>query len=313
MKINQLRSLMAIQQEGSISGAAKIMNLSVPAITKSMTNLEEEFGMTFIDRSSYRAGLNEYGKHLALHANGIMKAIDDAKLSLYEMQKGREKQLLVDVAPVLVAELVPKAIVQLRKSIPGATVQFDTFGPAQPSELIGNLLKGESDILLCPILPGMELTGLSYEPLAKVHLNVIASKNHPVLRSKHITMGSLIQYDWIVPTLLGDAFDIVKQMFADFGEPVPSSLLAAPSRQAVLNMLRYGEFLAILPCNEELFSLDKENIEVIDIDCSSYSWTYFILQRTAGYKSDVQRAFIRELKDLVTPIAQTIASKKRRV
>ncbi len=275
------------------------MNVSVPAITKSLSNLEESLGLELVDRKSYRITLNQYGKHLVIHAHGILTAINDARNSLLEMRNNEAAQLRINVAPIFLPEAIPKTINRLKKLIPGSTVRIENAPVAQAPVGIQAVIEGRFDVLIYPSTHHSELSGVSYEPLARMTLRIIASPNHPASALTKPTLTELSKYDWIIPSYKGVPFEEMARLFRDHNAPQPKSLQAIPTREMTLNMLKQDDYLALIPCNNNILHLDTQQVALIDIDCSNYGWTHFIIQRKTGLKSQLQEEFVREIKAIV--------------
>jgi DNA-binding transcriptional LysR family regulator len=64
VKLRDLRLLVAVSQWGSMAEAAKRLNVSQPAITKAVANLEYALGVRLFDRSARGVELTTYGKVL---------------------------------------------------------------------------------------------------------------------------------------------------------------------------------------------------------------------------------------------------------
>ena len=62
MELYQIRQLLAVAEYGSLSAAAGALNVSQPALTRSMQKLEREFNLTLFHRNRNRVELNEAGK-----------------------------------------------------------------------------------------------------------------------------------------------------------------------------------------------------------------------------------------------------------
>ena len=62
MELSQIRYFIVAAQFQNLSKAAKILNITQPALSKSISKLEDEIGVHLFDRSSKKITLNESGK-----------------------------------------------------------------------------------------------------------------------------------------------------------------------------------------------------------------------------------------------------------
>lgn len=73
MRLSQLEYFRKVAELGSVSGAARELHVSQPAITTSIRALEEELGVELFDRVKQRMILTEAGRHFSM---GIGKVLD---------------------------------------------------------------------------------------------------------------------------------------------------------------------------------------------------------------------------------------------
>jgi len=68
LSLHDLRVLMVVAQAGSMSGAAKLLATSQPAVSRSIGELEHALGVRLLDRSAKGIELTPFGRAL-LKAN----------------------------------------------------------------------------------------------------------------------------------------------------------------------------------------------------------------------------------------------------
>lgn len=76
MDIRQLKYFIAIAEEGSLSAASARLHVAQPALSQHVIKLEQELGVTLIERSSRGTVLTEPGQTLLQHARGISASMD---------------------------------------------------------------------------------------------------------------------------------------------------------------------------------------------------------------------------------------------
>jgi len=78
MVLNQIRNFIAAAQTQNLSMAAQTLNITQSALSKSISNLEDELGVLLFDRSGRKVTLNESGKRFLEHARNIAQELDHA-------------------------------------------------------------------------------------------------------------------------------------------------------------------------------------------------------------------------------------------
>lgn len=113
MYIRQLKQFAAVAQSGSISRSAKELNISQPALTRSLKNLEEDLGVELIGRRANGVFLTSYGDHLLEYANCIVGDSERVRREINAMKLGRRGQISKGVGPAFCSGLLPSAVGRL--------------------------------------------------------------------------------------------------------------------------------------------------------------------------------------------------------
>jgi DNA-binding transcriptional LysR family regulator len=82
MELIQLRYFITAAQFQNLSKAAQKMNVTQPALSKSISKLEDELGIRLFDRSGKRVTLSKQGKMFLEHAESSIRKLDDAAASV---------------------------------------------------------------------------------------------------------------------------------------------------------------------------------------------------------------------------------------
>ena len=82
MEIDNLKAFLAVTETGSFSQAANRMNLTQPAISKRVAQLEKQLGALLFDRIGRSVHLTEAGNSLAYRANLILQQVEDTERAI---------------------------------------------------------------------------------------------------------------------------------------------------------------------------------------------------------------------------------------
>lgn len=78
MEFNQLRYFITAAQFQNLSKAASVLHITQPALSKSISKLEDELGVRLFDRSGKKVTINEDGERFLEYAINSIQGIDDA-------------------------------------------------------------------------------------------------------------------------------------------------------------------------------------------------------------------------------------------
>jgi DNA-binding transcriptional LysR family regulator len=78
VELRHLRALAAIGREGTITGAAAVLHVTQPALSRTLDQLEGRLGTRLVERTTRRLELTEAGQRLWEHACRLINQLDDA-------------------------------------------------------------------------------------------------------------------------------------------------------------------------------------------------------------------------------------------
>lgn len=144
---NHARAFLVTAEEGTLSAAAKALGLTQPTLSRQVSALESDFGVTLFERVGQRLILTESGMELLQQA----RRIGDAAMQFSLTASGQSQQL-EGLVTVSVAELdavfrLPKIIAKLRKKEPG--IDIEVVVTNTPSDL----KRREADIAIRSFRP----------------------------------------------------------------------------------------------------------------------------------------------------------------
>jgi DNA-binding transcriptional LysR family regulator len=118
MELRQLKYFLVIAEEGSISAAARRLHLSQPPLSRQMSLLEAECGMTLFHRGSREITLTEAGRLLQRYASQMMETEDSIKDEMNDLKKGRRGVVRIGLISSAAGDAVFQMIGRARKEIP---------------------------------------------------------------------------------------------------------------------------------------------------------------------------------------------------
>ncbi|MDF2675156.1 MAG: LysR family transcriptional regulator, partial [Clostridiales bacterium] len=107
MELLQLRYFCTVVKYGNITKAAEELRISQPSLSKTISNLEKELGVTLFDRIGKHILLNDFGKAFYRRVSTGLNSIDDGLLELADMSNVQtgHVNLLILAASNLMPEL----------------------------------------------------------------------------------------------------------------------------------------------------------------------------------------------------------------
>jgi len=168
MNLRQLRTLVAIAEQGSFTAAGNAVGLSHSAISLHVKALEQELGVSLVDRARRPPRLTARGAALVEQARRMAALVDEIRaLGSDEVLAG---SLAVGVVPTEMVHLLPPALARLRALHPKLAIRVRT---GLSSELAEAVRMAELDVAVAT-RPDIAPEGLALHQIAREPLVVIA-------------------------------------------------------------------------------------------------------------------------------------------
>jgi DNA-binding transcriptional LysR family regulator len=194
MNFHALSHFLAVVDHRSMTTAAKALNLSQSALTKSIKRLEQELGVQLLERLPRGIAPTRYGEILSRQARLAELEIQRGLAEIEAIGHGTGGVLRVGGTPIWTMTLIPQAAIGLKKLRPQARVRITT---GMPDVLMRQLQNNEIDVMAV----GIEYeTGpdLIYELLASIEQTVYASIRHPLAGKTGVDVDELMAFPWVV-------------------------------------------------------------------------------------------------------------------
>ena len=179
MRLQSIEQFIAVVDAGSIRGAARQLNMSQPALSRALQQLEEELGVQLMDRSGRGVTATAAGSAFLSRARvaeaELRKAAEEARKTVGDSTR----LLALGVSPVGASLLLPELAITLRSLHPTTRIRILE---TTPSALL-SLVRDEVMDLAVTQRTRIHLdAGLDYRPLAEIQMRMAVRPGHPLLR-----------------------------------------------------------------------------------------------------------------------------------
>ncbi|EGQ9273563.1 LysR family transcriptional regulator [Vibrio parahaemolyticus] len=188
MNLRQLEVFYAIMQAGTVSGAARLLHVSQPNVTRVLAHTEQQLGFALFERVKGRLVPTQEAKALLPKAEKVYQQLGQFRSLTNKVKQGTQ-HLRVGAPPVLAAHLLAPTVALLSKE---HGISFELL-TANRDELCSGLLKHELDVAIAfgeetpPAIMG--------HVLLKENLALIAPKSAAIPAEKTVILEELISHD----------------------------------------------------------------------------------------------------------------------
>ncbi|PZV08121.1 MAG: LysR family transcriptional regulator [Leptolyngbya sp.] len=144
LKLSQLRALVAIADRGSFSDAALHMELSQSAVSHAIATLEEELGVSLLNRGRQGAVLTPVGEQITEEARQVLRSLY-ALCNRADAAKGLQTgEVRIAAFRSVATHILPEVIRQFRQQYPGVAIAIDEKSHYEMVE--SDLRQGRADV-----------------------------------------------------------------------------------------------------------------------------------------------------------------------
>lgn len=119
--LRQIHAFLAAADLGNFTRAAERLNMTQPALSLAIRELETELGIRLFDRTTRRVELTQVGAELSHSARKLIDDLELAMRNARDLAERKRGRIVVAAPPLLAAMILPGAIVDYRNCIPAST------------------------------------------------------------------------------------------------------------------------------------------------------------------------------------------------
>lgn len=188
MTLDQLKSLQAIVEGGSLRVAAQNLHRTQPTISVAIKNLEDELGLKIFDRNHYRNKLTPQGKALYEKAKLILGQAQSFKNLAKQLATGEELEVGIAFTSAVPVAPIISTIRQCKEQFNRTRLEVYSKNGTGPLDLLEN---GQASILIIPWLKNIE--NLESIHFMNVRFISVIAADSPVLQEYDVVPKAVIK------------------------------------------------------------------------------------------------------------------------
>lgn len=193
-----LRSFLATAEAGAITGAARSLYLTQPALSRRLQQLEEELGAPLLERGARGVALTEEGRLVARAGAELVERWEQLRAGVAAIGGLEAGTVRVGGGATAVSFLLPRAIAAFQTAHPGVLFQVKEAGSREVERDVA-AERLELGIVTLPIEP--DLAGdLEVTPLVTDRVVLVAAPDHPLagrsrIRAERLDGADLVGFE----------------------------------------------------------------------------------------------------------------------
>jgi DNA-binding transcriptional LysR family regulator len=263
LKLRDLRLLDTVVRLRSMAKAAHQLNISQPAVSKAIAELEHVFGVQLVARSRQGIEPTEYGR--ALLDCGLA-VFDDMRLGVKNIEFLADPtagEVRIGCNPFLAPAFVSSVVDRVTRRFPGIVVHVII---PQAEIIYQELNERKVDFLITRIWGPTVEHQFDFEFLFEDSFVVVAGARHPWVRRRKIALTELIDEPWVLSPLEMTLGQLTVEAFRACGLEHPRMTVVSATPEVRLSLLATGRFLSIFPTSSLRFPTPRPELKVLSVE-----------------------------------------------
>ena len=260
MKLNHMREVVAIAEQGSIRAAARALHISQPALTRSLGELERELGASLFERRSRGVVATPLGQLFVRRAMAIVHEVRRARDEVEQFGGAGTGRVVAGLSIATHMALLPGAMRPFTKRYPDAKLHIiEGFYPT----LEPGLRDGSMDFYLgVDAGPGVT-PELSREVISHNRRTVLCRAGHPLAKAG--ALSELVGAAWATNSITLSDEDELGIVFKQHGLPPPRVSVRSQSALTLMTCLLNTDLLSMLPVQWNDFLVARGMLAAIPV------------------------------------------------
>jgi DNA-binding transcriptional LysR family regulator len=283
--LRQLRVFASVAKHLSFVRAAKELDLTAPAISMQIKELETEIGLQLFDRSKRKVSLTTAGEYILASTQRVLAAMRDAE-DIVARFRGLKTGVL-DVAMVSTAKyFLPRLLTKFRDEHPGVEIRLQV---ANNREGIVTLMQ-QGDVELAIMGRPPQGWPTRAEPFAMHPHVLVTSVEHPFTRAEKVPARALMNEGFIVREP-GSGTRAALDEYMGAHQMLPRVVMQMSSNEAIKQAVMAGMGISLLSLHTVGLELEHHLIAAPETEGLPVMRRWHVVNNLAKTLSPAAEAF----------------------
>jgi len=296
MDLAALRRFVAAADCGCFGKAADALQITQPAVTRSIKLLEDELGVRLFERHARGVALTSFGETFLAHARCLVNDTDRAVSHLRMSMGFAHGAVVIGVTPFHAETVLAPVVAAFLEQFPNVECRIVVGDSIEVAEALRN---GKLDVALAP--SGSEQLSPDVERVAGPPLRTAAvvRAGHPLLArlgSRTATLADFSELAWVVLDLHAAKVDIVRA-FDRAGIPLPRIAVTSQSVTLLKRLVARTDYLAILEVDAIRKEVEQGTLAIIPTEPANVLLPTWIMMRRRALRTPHVECLVRLLRE----------------
>jgi|TARA_R110002072_G_scaffold22507_8_gene78972 LysR family pca operon transcriptional activator len=296
IKFRHLQCFLEVTHRKSVVRAAEALNVTQPAVSKTLSELEEILGARLLERSRSGVALTAIGEVFLHYAGASIAAIRQGFDSVAQARMTGESFIRIGVLPSVAARVVPQATLRFKQAASGAVINLVT-GPNP--YLLDQLREGRLDLVVGRMGAIDQMIGLSFAQLYSEQVVLAVRAGHPLARAAELNMAQVVSYPVLFPNEGAAIRPMVESLLIAEGIGSLPDRIETVSNAFGRAFVRQSDAVWFISSGVVAIDVAEGNLVELGLDTSHTLGPVGLSTRSDEEPSPAIRLFINALREVV--------------
>ncbi len=286
-KMRQLALVLKLVGTENLHEAAAALNMSQPAATKLLQEIEEALGAALFIRQARGMKPTPAGIMAARHAGFILAELRKMQQAVDGLQNGITGYVHMGAIMAAVPSPVTQSLVAMAEAHPTVEVSLSV---GTSDVLLHELQAGRLDFIIGSIAGAVGAEPLTYSPLVEEVSVVVSGIANPILRQQNLTLKDVFSERWILPPAGAPELRSIEAAFHAAGLPLPVNSMRMASMIATATVVGTTDMLAVVPESMYRYFSKFQVMGLVDVNLMANAGAYGLINTSSRPLTPAARA-----------------------
>ena len=270
LKLGHMKMMVALEDSGQISTAASLLNISQPAASRMLAEMEAILKVPLCERLPRGVVPTPYGVAFARRARAILLELREADREIGDLKSGKGGSVFLGAVTAPAIALVVPAIRQIRETYPKIQIDMQV---ETSNVLAKELLASRHDFIIARIPDDLSPRLFDAQVIGIEKACLLVRRGHPLMRRDSVRFEDLTSFDWVFQPAGSLLRRTVEAGFLARGVPLPERILNTSSLLLTLAMVAQSDAIAPIALEVAKFINDDMGLQgAVDILPSGFEF-----------------------------------------
>jgi DNA-binding transcriptional LysR family regulator len=268
--------LVAIADLGQLRKVAASLNVSPPAISKQVAEIEDALQQKILRREGSTLVFTAVGQLLTRHARDVLAKLENTRREVEELCTGVAGHIGLGAVPTVAPFLLPALLMHLKSRSPHTAVRLHENQFAQLAPMLED---GTIDIALARDIGQQLPAHFMSEDVLSDPLAVVCGSQHPLTAKRRLQWKDLDGVPWLLPFKGTPTRIDLDRLIAARGLTLPPGCVESISLSVNVSLLQNSPFVALMPLAYTQRYLDHDLVTVLPLSTGGIQSTIKVMWR----------------------------------